>query len=63
MYYSEDKFEHTPDIRDEVTGDWLPMSESQKARQIRAEDNIKAQKALESANMSQVLKLMTSIFK
>lgn len=63
MYYNTDKFEYSPDIRDNVTGDWLPLSESQKARQIRQEDYIKAQKALESANMSQVLKLMTSILK
>lgn len=38
MYYNSDQFDMFPDSRDPVTGDWLPLSESDKARVIRSED-------------------------
>lgn len=63
MYYDRDKFEHTPDLRDSVTGDWLPLSESDKARQVRAEES-RAQLAREtSRNSSAILSMLTSILK
>lgn len=63
MYYDRDKFEHTPDLRDPVTGDWLPLSESDKARQVRAEES-RAQLAREtSRNSSAILSMLTSILK
>lgn len=63
MYYNRDKFEPFPDLRDSVTGDWLPLSESDIARQVRAEES-RAQLASEtSRNSSAILSLLTSILK
>lgn len=63
MYYSKDKFEHSPDLRDPVTGDWLPLSESDKARQVRSEES-RARVAREaSRNSSAILSMLTSILK
>lgn len=63
MYYNKDKFDFAPDLRDPVTGDWLPLSESDKARQLRAEES-RAQLAREtSRNSSAILSMLTSILK
>lgn len=56
MYYDKDKFEPFPDMRDPVTGDWLPMSESEKAKILRsAEQKVKSE--------SEVGSILASIFK
>lgn len=63
MYYNRDKFDYAPDLRDPVTGDWLPLSESDKARQVRAEES-RAQLAREASRQSKsILSMLTSIFK
>lgn len=63
MYYNRDKFEPFSGLRDPVTGDWLPLSESDKARQVRADES-RAQLAREtSRNSSAILSLLTSILK
>ena len=63
MYYNNDKFDYAPDLRDPVTGDWLPLSESDKARQVRAEES-RAQLARDtSRNSSAILSMLTSILK
>lgn len=63
MYYNQDKFEHTPDLRDSVTGDWLPLSESDKARMVRAEESYRNLARKSSQNQKAVLSMLTSIFK
>lgn len=63
MYYNKDKFDYAPELRDSVTGDWLPLSESDKARQVRAEES-RAQLARDtSRNSSAILSMLTSILK
>lgn len=63
MYYDKDKFETFPDMRDSVTGDWLPMSESDKARQVREEESRLRIAQEASRNSSAILGMLTSILK
>lgn len=56
MYYEKDQFEPFPDVRDPVTGDWLPLSESDKARSIRASQRDKM-------SNSQIANMLSSILK
>ena len=63
MYYSSDRFEHTPDLRDPVTGDWLPLSESDKARQVRKAESVRQGMRKMNADTSAVLQMLTSIMK
>lgn len=63
MYYNSDQFELFPDNRDPVTGDWLPMSESEKARKVRAKESLSQNARMVSLNSSAILSLLTSILK
>lgn len=63
MYYNKDKFEHSPDLRDPVTGDWLPFSESDKARIVRSEESLKRAQSQASINSRGIMSLLTSILK
>lgn len=56
MSYENDLFEPFPDVRDPVTGDWLPLSESDKARSIRASQR-------QQMSNSQIANMLSSIFK
>lgn len=63
MYYNRDKFEPFPDMCDPVTGDWLPMSESDKARQVREKESRLRISQEASRNSSAILSMLTSILK
>lgn len=63
MYFDKDTFEPFPDVRDQVTGDWLPMSESMKAREIRQQRSMNSAARLSAQNTRSMLNMLTSILK
>lgn len=56
LNYSEFDFPPAPDLRDPVTGDWLPLSESDKARFERHQIH-------QQYSASQLTSLLTSVLK
>lgn len=63
MYFEKDIFEPFPDVRDQVTGDWLPMSESMKAREVRRRMSMNSVARMSAQNTRSMLNMLTSILK
>ena len=59
MYWNKDKIEAFPDLRDPITGDYLPMSQSDVAKIERAEHSQRKN----AMSNSLVASMLTSILK
>lgn len=59
MYWNKDKVEAFPDLRDPITGDWLPMSQSDIAKMERSEHSRK----LSAIDEKRTAEMLTSILK
>lgn len=63
MYFEKDIFEPFPEVRDQVTGDWLPMSESMKASAMRRQMSMNSVARMSARNTRAMLNMITSILK